>query len=259
MHTTFLLAGFLSASSAADTLVDLGDLNVGAARIPRWYPATQAESGYLAAKAWPEYDATCAFAPCPSGRPGFRDAPGDPMSSCSAVDPVADVTHVDAVDCFMDSAPDESVVYLPAGTYEIGDGGAGTTRVITVSRPNRVLRGESVTNTHLVITDGVNTGGGRPFRSSPSCPNYSNNSIDTCGSGLIGVGRDFRGTTTTWTAEFDAGDTAVTVASTAGFTVGGWILLEMYDNDDGNDCALITEPTPTDRSRADQSLGAMVD
>ena len=69
------------ASGLAGTLADLGDLNVGSARLARWYPAEQAEQGYLAAQSWPEYDATCANAPCPSGKQGFRDGPG--MSSCS--------------------------------------------------------------------------------------------------------------------------------------------------------------------------------
>ena len=61
--------------------VNLEGLNVPADRVPDWYAFD--ESVYQAAKTWPEFDVTCASAPCPSGKQPFRAALG--LSRCSAV------------------------------------------------------------------------------------------------------------------------------------------------------------------------------
>ena len=142
-------------ASMAGTLVDLGDLNVGSSRIARWYPAEQAEQGYLAARSWPEYDATCANAPCGSGKQGFRDAPGNPMASCSAANPANDGGEDwSQINCMLGKAPDRSVVYLPPGTYDMGNARG---EVIKIDRSNIVLRGAGASTTHvrLAHSDGT--------------------------------------------------------------------------------------------------------
>ncbi len=248
MRCLILLSIFMfPAVALAATLADLGDLNVGSNRIPRWYPAAEAEQGYLAAKSWPEYDATCANAPCSSGRQGFRDAPGNPMGSCSAANP-ADNGGQDwsQINCMIDNAPGSSVIYVPAGTYDMGDDNG---EVIKIGRGNIVLRGAGMNATHMRI---AHAGSGNGVIGATNCSDHEYPANNLCGAGVVSVGYPYEGSAVNWTGGYTEETTTITVSSTAGFSVGGWIHLEI-DNA-RVDCPLFLPEPVKDPNNSDNAL-----
>jgi hypothetical protein len=234
-------------AAAAGSRIDLGILDASQARIPNFYPAAEAEAGYVAAKDWPEYDATCAYAPCPSGKQGFRDAPGDPMASCSPANPAHDGGEDwSQLDCLTNKAPDSSVVYIPPGTYDMGN---ANQEVIKISRSNLVLRGAGITNTHLRVT---HTSGGKAINGYANCPDSDFSAPNLCGASVVSVGTNYEGSARPWTSGYTEEATNISVASTAGLSAGGWILLEI-DNA-GSDCETFLPEPAVDGRNNDHAL-----
>lgn len=200
MHSYFyLLLAYLFITPSLATALDLEDLNVPTDRIPTWYPFDEAL--YTAAQSWPEYDVTCSSGPCGSGKNPYTDLTG--VSGCS------DVTTTDfgGMDCIIDGASENDIVlFLPAGTYEIDDGEG-----MSVQRSRIVIRGEGIANTILERNEAGNEAG---------CD-------DTNGTVLWACSSTGMGTSTGWTAGYALGTTVVTVTSTVGFSVGGWVSLDM--------------------------------
>jgi hypothetical protein len=220
-----ILAFLLLASVAsAGTNIPLGDLNATSDRFPQWYPADVAEQNYFDAKDWPEYDASCENAPCPSGRQGYKDAPGNPMGGCAAVDP-ADNGGQDwsQLNCIIGAAPSQSVIFLPNGVYDAGNVNGN---VFKISRGNVVLRGES---NSLTIMQGAsyNTNGDVNVGWVNGCgwSKYTDN--ETCGATVLSVSSSNHrpDPDINWTAGFEQEDTVVTLADASSFNVNDWIEL----------------------------------
>lgn len=245
-----LTVALLPLPGVAGTSIDLGALDVDASRIPSWYPPTVAERRYREAAAWPEYDATCAKAPCRSGKQGFRDAPGDPMASCSAAHPADDGGEDwSQLNCLLSSAPSSSVVYVPAGTYDMGN---AQQEVLKIGRSHVVLRCESSTTTHLRLASV--TSKGQAVLGSTSCSDSDYPSNMNCRASILSVGSDYEGDAVAWTSGFEEEEALVTVSDASGFGVGDWILLEIRNA--GSDCTEVFLPEPPkDPRNADHALG----
>ena len=234
----------LPSLAIAQTTIDLGDLDIASSRVPQWYPATTAEASYASAQSWPEYDVTCECADdsCVADSAGSGCTPytgtiAFPNSwTCTPADPADDGGEDwDNIDCLIDAVPDSSVVFIPDGVYDMS---ATAGLVITINKNNVVVRGESNTGTHIIATthDGTNL---VSSQADGRCDN-----VDYCRSGIFSIGSAFGGTTTPWTAGYEEFATSITVTSTAGMSVNGWILLEMTS------CAALLNQTtgPTDDS-----------
>lgn len=204
------LALLLIATSAAQA-VSLGDLDIDPTRIPKWNPATEAEASYEAAKSWPVYDAT--------------DPADMTLLGCGVADPADDQgKDWQAIDCALDNAPDSSVLYLPAGTYDMGE---DNYQAISISRSNVVLRCESAASTHLQIT-GLRGDGTAPTARAGCGP------LDQdaqCGAMVVSVGTNFEGATVDWTGGYTEDATTITVSNSGDFDVYGWILLSIPNAD----------------------------
>ncbi len=201
-HLMLVLLTVAVADARAAT-VNLGDLNVPSDRIPNFYPFD--ESVYNAARSWPEYDVTCASAPCPSGRLPFT---ADPAldGTCSAVS----TGNYSEMDCMVDNASDNGVLFLPPGTYSVPQGDA-----LTIGRSNIVVRGAGVDST-IVQRDER----GRESVGGDCGSNEGGWAFSVCHAG-------FWGSQTDWTGGYGRGTTTVALEETGAFSVGGWILLRM--------------------------------
>ncbi len=182
--------------------VDLEDLNVPAARMPTWYPFD--ETWYDYAQAWTEYDVTCTSGeePCASGKNSYQDM--------AAIDDECDevtTTDFSGMDCMINLADANTVLYIPAGTYELDDGeGMGA------SRDNIVVRGAGMASTIIERQDDGTED------SQPDCAQMGYH-WQQCGTG--------DGASTAWTAGYTRGTSVVTVTSAVNFTDPGWIRLDM--------------------------------
>jgi len=103
------------------------------------------------------------------------------------------------------SAPNQSVVVLPVGSFTIG--------AFDISRDNVILRGQGAHQTKLVFNGTTTCASGTGGVSSMICIGGSNN-----WSG--GVQNQ-----TVWTAGFAQGTTVITIGSTTNLSVGGMIIL----------------------------------
>ena len=193
-----VLGSLLAAPALA---VNLGDLNVPASRIPEWYGFD--ESGYQAAKGWPEVDVTCSAAPCASGKAPFTSISS--LSSCGAVT----ATDMGPMGCHIGRAPDHTALYLPAGTYQVAAGNA-----LRFGRSNVVVRGAGRNATVLVRTT--------PHRDIVG--GCSGNTGATLATMCSPSGT---GATTSWNGGYAARARTVRVGDVSLFPPGSWILLRM--------------------------------
>lgn len=210
-------------TSGVSSALDLGDLVVASSRLYPWRPPQQAEITYAAAQSWTEYDATCSSPPCPSGRKSFREAPGDPMASCSPASAVNDGGEDwAAINCQINNAPASSVIWLPSGTYDMGNA-AG--EVIKVGSSNRVLRCQSPTS--AILNAKPRQGLPDVTQGSAACSGGGFTANENCAASVWSVGRPFYGTTVDWTAGFTAGATQVTLSDASAFSIGDWVMLHV--------------------------------
>jgi hypothetical protein len=201
--------------------VSLGDLRVPASRLSDWFAPN--ETAYQAARSWPEYDVTCAAAPCPSGKHSVRELTG--VGSC----PLVTTADADSLDCFVDSAAESNIVlWIPNGSYAIGGG-------LSVGRSNIVVRGQSRTGTIL-----RKTSGSRVFVGGACDANSGGNLVSVCGA-------SYRGSPVGWTAGYTPGVATVTVADTSRFSTGGYALLRM----DGSTACSLMDRTLNSGASAD--------
>jgi hypothetical protein len=177
---------------------------VASSRVTIWQHAAIAESTYEAAQSWPEYDVTCGANPCSSGKETIRTIVGS--GTCATLVSTSSGLHLD---CFVDAAPDDVVLYLPDGNYAMSSG-------VATSNGRLVIRGASRTGTALRRTTV-----GRTYINSGLCDANS-------GAMLISVcSPTARGTSATWTANYTTGTTTITLSSVSGFSIGGWINILM--------------------------------
>jgi hypothetical protein len=197
----------VSTFAAPECPAGLCDLNVPPARLGVWAHATVAEAAYQDAQdpmLWPEYDPTCGANPCPSGKETVRTVINS--GTCANLVTTGDGSNLD---CFVDNAPNASVIWLPIGDYAMQNG-------VATSNGSVVLRGESHTGTILRRTTT-----GRTSVNSGACDTNT-------GAMLISVcAPSQNGSTTTWTSGRAVGTTVVTLGSTAGLSIGGWVDLWM--------------------------------
>jgi len=186
--------------SGIGTSINLGNLNIPRDRIPQWYPPTEAEAGYNSAKSWPEYDVTCSTAPCASGKNPYTNLPS--IASYSRIT-TSDFSNMDEMG---DNAPDNVVLYIPAGVYNIN-----SNQAISLTRSNIVIRGSGMSSTILKEMSGA---------ASSACSGIPSNAISICNSG-------FDGSAVSWTSGYDVGTRNITLSNTSSFSVGGWIDLDM--------------------------------
>ncbi len=218
--------------ATAQTAIDLGDLNISPARVPQWHPPTDAETNYLSAQNWMQYDATCECAsdPCTvdggggdgcapaSGTAAFPNSWG--CSPANAADESGSATSdFSDINCQIAAANDKSVIYLPNGSYDMGD---ATGEVIRIPRSNIVLRCESNTATTLEMT----TAG---IRGATSCANGTLTSNEACSAHIVSIGKDAVRPATAWTSGYTYHETEVGVADSSGFSVGQWAFLNIAD------------------------------
>jgi hypothetical protein len=113
------------------------------------------------------------------------------------LNPGATVAQINAA---IANCPTEQVVFLSAGTYNL-------TGTINLTKSNVTLRGAGATQTRLVFID------------------EPDSSINMSGSGMY---NPFP--ITNWTAGYAQGTTQLTVASTAGFSVGNLVALDQQND-----------------------------
>jgi hypothetical protein len=190
----------------------LGDLNLPASRVPDWYAFD--ESTYQAARSWTTVDATCANAPCASGKAPFTSL--SPIASCGAVTG----SNVGPINCQIASAPARTVLYLPAGTYRVSS-------ALEFARSDVVVRGAGRNATVLMRTS--------PGREATGGDCGSN----TAGSLISICSPTFMGSSTAWTGGYAARARTVTLANASLFAAGDWILLRMSGD---SACSLIDKP-----------------
>ena len=252
----------------AQTSIPLGDLNVPTTHVGQWYPASVAEAGYEAAKSWPQYDATCicesAGCSAPINSAGGACTPSagtsaypQPTDTCrtsqGAANPAdetgAATKDFSAITCMLQNIPDNSVIYLPIGIYNMGDSNAGVGEVIRITRNNVVLRGEDNTSTGSVIeTTTITCTGTGPGTGDPSCRAVGGvacggDSIlgrpagEMCTAQSVSIGSGIGNVSyTAWTAGWAYEDKTITVADASGFSVGEWVFLFIWNA--GNVCPL---------------------
>jgi hypothetical protein len=201
----FILGFTFSMSAGA---VDLKDLSIPPSRIATWYEFD--ETVYNQAQSWPEYDVTCENAPCGSGKNGFRDMGGDPLSACTAVT----TSSIANINCMIADADDDVVLYIPAGTYDLTGDNTGP----DIARSNIVIRGAGAANTILERSGYGRTQGA-------NCPATKVHHMTACGPSSA--------VNENWTAGYSRGDTVITVADGTTFTAGNWVVLRM---DTGTAC-----------------------
>lgn len=100
----------------------------------------------------------------------------------------------------LNSAPSNTVVRVPAGTFSVG--------AINISRSNVVLRGAGANATRLNFTSQY-TGNG-----------YGTGRVVNVGGAATGTPRFGGVTTATWTAGYSRGTTVITLSSTSGLIAG---------------------------------------
>ena len=227
-----LLAGAsgltVGAAASAATSIPLGDLKVAPSKVANFYPFD--ETVYHQARSWPEYDVSCTSSPCASGKQPMPASWG-----CSVPDPAANgFADAGALDCAVDNAPPQSVVYVPKGVYEMGPHGAPA-NAITISRSDVVLRCEDPNTTRFRMFD---------KRLAHQCKDQDGRwNANMCGAMAVSVAApDMFRNQVVWTSGYLSGNTQIGVSSTAGFAVGDWVLLSM---DDGSETCELIDSIPT--------------
>lgn len=223
------VAALLAAASAhGATSVPLGDLSVSPARIPNYYPFD--ESAFHQARTWTEYDVTCTSAPCASGRQPVPSSWG-----CSIPDPAANgFVDAAAIDCAVDNAPPKSVIWVPNGVYEMGPYGSPA-NAITISQSEVVLRCQDPNRTRFRMFD---------KRVAHQCQDDSGAwNANMCGAMAVSISaRNMFRNEVAWTSGYASGVTRIGVSSTAGFSVGDWVMLQM---DDARETCELMDSIPT--------------
>ena len=131
---------------------------------------------------------------------------------CSTLNPGATASQIQNA---IAACPSGQVVFLNAGTYNLGSG------IDFGSKSNVTLRGAGADQTLLVFTGDANC---RGFGSLICIGNSTNPVLPTPSA------------TTTWTGGYARGTTSLTVGSTSGMSVGNLLFLDQLDDptDTGN-------------------------
>ena len=196
--------------------VDFGDLTVHPDRIPQGWPFD--ETVYWDARSWPEIDVTCTSSPCASGR-----EPVPASWGCAVPNPAANgVPDGSAIDCMIDNAPANTVIWVPNGIYEMGRFGTSSDAV-TMSESNIVLRCEDPNLTTFRSFDKSRRG---------QCKDEQGVwNANLCGAMAVSIaaynmfGDD--GDETSWTSGYNRGETQIQVGDASLFTSGDWVMLQM--------------------------------
>jgi hypothetical protein len=186
--------------------VDLGDLNVPASRIPDWHTPTGAVNGYNDAKTWPQYDVTCIGrnTDCYSG-----------MQPYTAVREIRKCQQVKegqfgGMNCMIANAPDETVLFLPPGKYEVF-----ANSMMRISRSNVVIRGAGPDLTII-------------SRESAKRESVGGHCDANTGAIIASVcNPSWKGSRVNWVGGYGRGETNIQLASGGLFAAGDWILLRM--------------------------------
>jgi len=191
----------------------LCDLNIDPSRFTNWSFLEETEAAYTDAQSWTEYDVTCGANPCSSGKETIRT-----IISAGTCANLVDTTNVGSrMDCFIDNAPDDVVLYVPANASRYAASGGWT-----ISNDRLVIRGAGPTETII-----ERTSTGRSFVNSGDCNANTGAMLVSVCTGAP------RGTGVSWTDGYAEEDYTVTLdcgganCSGSGFTAGGWILLRM--------------------------------
>jgi len=191
----------LPSLALAQTTIPMQGLNVPSSRVPQWYAFDQ--TVYDAAQTtWPVYDSSCLSGPCGSGFTPYGDAPGDVMDGCSA----SNTGNAGSVNCHISNAPNNSVIFMPAGTYTVG-----TTGQVKFNRSNVVLRGAGIGATNILVTSDD-----RGFTSGSCDANTGGAGLTACNSGHLT-------TTTAWTGGYTIGTKVLNVTDASLFTGETWV------------------------------------
>ena len=223
-----IASALVASASTAATSIALGSLKIPAQQVANFYPFD--ETVYHQAQSWPEYDVSCTKAPCASGKQPIPAAWG-----CSTPDPAANgFADAGAIDCAVDNAPARSVVWVPNGTYEMGAYGAPA-NAITISRSDVVLRCQDPNRTRFRMFD---------KRVAHQCKDDSGSwNANMCGAMAVSIAApDMFRNQVGWTNGYQAGNTQIGVSSSAGFSTGDWVMLQM---DDGRETCELIDSIPT--------------
>ena len=127
------------------------------------------------------------------------------------------IDDADAIRCAIANLPGSGgrVLYLPAGQFDLTSSG-GTSCWFTLSRSQTVLRGAGRAATKLFGNSAP--GSGLPFWFGPTCNDSINYSTTN---------------STTWTPK-TAGQTVITLGSSAGYAIGDWIYLPRSEDCHGD-------------------------
>ncbi len=183
--------------------VDVMDLNIPSSRLPDWYDPKPIEDKHIAAKAWPKFDVTCTTAPCRDGAEPFTNHA--PIATCSAVS----TSNANGLDCMIDRAGNNVVLYLPSGDYPMP-------QALTIQRGDLVLRGAGHQNTTLRRTTTGRT-------TAPGCD------VNRAGATLLSICSENKNARpdVDWTSGYNVGDVTLGVANTATFAPGQWVGIKM--------------------------------
>jgi hypothetical protein len=116
-----------------------------------------------------------------------------------------------SINAALSSAPANTVVRIPAGTYTLTGG-------IVFNQSNLTLRGAGADQTKLIINGTVS-----------ACHLFYNEAVQMC-TGGANIGVDSPDNTATWTSGYAQGTTNVTLSSVAGMAVGTTLLLDQLDD-----------------------------
>ena len=124
LTTTLAFGLMLAVAGSRVRAQDLGDFDLPPERVPVWrhlddrVPVSTAD--------WTAIDVTDSVSP-------------DFPPACSAPVPDDGLEDDDAIQCLVDAAPDQAILFFPAGVYDLD------ARAFHVLRSNLVLRGEAGT------------------------------------------------------------------------------------------------------------------
>jgi hypothetical protein len=116
-----------------------------------------------------------------------------------------------SINAALSSAPANTVVRIPAGTYTLTSG-------IVFSQSNLTLRGAGADQTKLIINGTVS-----------GCHLFYNEAVQMCAGGA-NIGSDSPDNTATWTSGYALGTTNITLSSVTGMVVGTTLFLDQLDD-----------------------------
>lgn len=190
-----LVALAVLAGTPADAR-DMGDFQIDPDRVPDFYPPPEIPDTTL----WAQFDVTS------SADMG--------QLNCGTANPGNNANDTNAIDCAINNAPDNSIIYVPPGVYNWPD-----RETIHIEKSNRVLRCESPSTTKFLFGGSTDEGDnvGRCGNRGGFVQMCSN--VDEYGS-------------VSWTGGHNAGTKNITVSDGSSFSTGDWVLLAQ--NNDPN-------------------------